>query len=163
MLCLIRPTLPNILSPPPPIPLTTLSPPHPHNKPDRELRQVCTDEGSDSVPVEEANSSRAGCHLHSVCPRRAGSSLSHMRVPGLCLCMPSHTHILVQGSHKCTRTPTPVHAYSHTTCTRAHTHSFTLSTPPFHCLLGYPQPQMLLYTVYRVYHVRLLSALVFNS
>ena len=51
-----------------PHPCNTLSPPHPHHKPDRELRQVCNDEGSDSVPVEEANSSQAGHLLHSVCP-----------------------------------------------------------------------------------------------
>lgn len=52
----------------PPILVTTLSPPHPHDKPDGELRQVCPDEGSDSLPVQEANRSRAGRLLHSVCP-----------------------------------------------------------------------------------------------
>ena len=140
----------------PPILVTTLLPPHPHNKPVRELRQVCTDEGSDSLPAQEANSSRAGHLLHSVCPRR----------PFL--------------PHACARhARTPVHALTHSckahmstqahlllcmlTLTR-HTHSYTLSSPPFHWfLLGYPQQHMLLYTVYRVYHIRVLSALLFNS
>ena len=74
---------------------------------------------------------------------------------------------------------TPVHALTHSCkahmSTQAHlllcmltltphTHSYTLSSPPFHWfLLGYPQQHMLLYTVYRVYHIRVLSALLFNS
>ena len=112
----------------PPILVTTLLPPHPHNKPVRELRQVCTDEGSDSLPAQEANSSQAGRLLHSVCPRRPALSSA-------CICQAcTHTcacpHTLVQGSHEYTGTPTPVHAYSHTTHTLIHTQQSSLPLVP---------------------------------